>query len=219
MPVCIIFLLAVMIFCPAVSPGEERGRTQVFETEGIAAVIGSDLARARDGAIRDALQKAVIGVMGQWLTPQDGERKYEILRERIYDRAEEFTQDFRILFERSDQEIYSVTVRTTVFAEMIRKDLQELGIVNRPVQNPSVTRILLTIRGIRTYGDYVRLRGMLKERIPGIREVVPREASWGLARFDIGTEGAVAAISERLRDKLAADIQHQDDRFLELNLK
>ena len=61
--------------------------TQVFETEGIAAVIGSDLARARDGAIRDALQKAVIGVTGQWLTPRDGEQKYEILRERIYDRA------------------------------------------------------------------------------------------------------------------------------------
>ena len=195
MPVFIVFLSAVMIFCPSVSLGEERGRTQVFETEGIAAVIGSDLARARDGAIRDALQKAVTRVTGQWLTPQDAERKYEILRERIYDRAEEFTQDFRILFEISDQDIYSVTVRATVFSDRIRKDLQELGLINPPVQNPSVTRIFLTIRGIRTYSDYVRLRGMLKERIPGIREAVPREASWGLARFDIAAEGTVAAVS------------------------
>ena len=60
MPVFIVFLFAIMIFFPSVSPGEERGTTQVFETEGIAAVIGSDLARARDGAVRDALQKAVI---------------------------------------------------------------------------------------------------------------------------------------------------------------
>lgn len=219
MSVCLTILLAVMLLCPPGSLGEERGMTQVFETEGIAAVIGSDLARARDGAIRDALQKAVMGVTGQWLTPQDGEQKYESLRERIYDRAEELTQDFRILFERSDREIYSVTVRTTVFADRIRKDLHELGIVNRPVQNPSVTRMVLTIRGIRTYSDYMRLRSMLRERIPGIREVVPREASWGLARFDITTEGTVAAAAERLRDRLAADIQRQDDRYLELNLR
>jgi hypothetical protein len=87
------------------------------------------------------------------------------------------------------------------------------------VQDPSVTRIALTILGIRTYGDYMRLRNILKERIPGIRQVVPREASWGAARFDITTEGTVAAAAERLRDKLAADIQRQGDRFLELNLK
>jgi len=60
---------------------------------------------------------------------------------------------------------------------------------------------------------------VLKERIPGIREAAPREASWGLARFDIMTEGTVATVAERLREKLAADIQHQDDRFLELKLR
>lgn len=219
MPVFIFSLFAVMIFCPSLSLGEERGRTQVFETEGIAAVIGSDLARARDGAVRDALQKAVTRATGQWLAPQDMGRKYETLSELIYDRAEEFTQDFRILFEISDQDIYSVTVRATIFSDRIRKDLQELGLINPPVQNPTVTRILLTIRGIRTYNDYIRLRGMLKERIPGIREAVLREVSWGLARFDIAAEGTVAAVAERLRKKLAADIQHQDDRFLELNLR
>jgi hypothetical protein len=219
MPVFIVVLFTVMVFCPSLSPGEERGRTQVMETEGISRVIGSDLSRARDGAIRDALQKAVMGVTRQWLTSQDAERKYEILRERIYDRAEEYTQDFRMLFEISDQDIYSVTVRTTVFSDRIRNDLHELALINPPVQNPSVTFIFLTIRGIRTYSAYIRLRGILKERIPGIREAFPREASWGLARFDIAAEGTVAVAAERLREKLGADIQHQGDRFLELSLR
>ncbi len=220
MPVFIVFFSVVMIFCPSVSLGEERGTTQVFETEGIAAVIGSDLARARDGAVRDALQKAVTRAAGQWLTPQDVELNHKLLTERIYDRAEEFTQDFRILFEISDQEIYSVTVRATVFSGRIRNDLQELGLINPPAQNPTVTRgISLTIRGVRSYSDYVRLRGILKERIQGLREAVPREASWGLVRFDITAEGTITALAERLREKLAADIQHQEDQFLELNLR
>ena len=219
LPVFILFLFAVMVFCPSLSPGEEKERTQVFETEGIAAVIGSDLARARDSAVRDALQKAVTGATGQWLTSQDAERKYDKLRERIYDRPDEYTQDFRILFEISDQDIYIVTVRATVLSDRIRKDLQELALITPTVQNPSVNRIFLTIRGIRTYSAYVRMRGLLKERIPGIRETVPREASWGSARFEIAAEGTVAAVAERLSEKLGADIQHQGDRFLELNLR
>jgi hypothetical protein len=219
MPIFIFFLFVVMFLCPSVSLGEERERTQVFETEGIAAVIGSDLARARDGAVRDALQKAVIGATRQWLTSQDAERKDEILKERIYDRAEQFTQDFRILFEISDPDIYSVTVRATVFLDSIRKDLQELGLIKTPVLKPSLTRIVLTIRGIRTYSDYIRLRGMLKERIPGIREAVPRETSWGLARFDISAEGTVVALAGWFREKLSADIQYQGDGYLELSLR
>jgi hypothetical protein len=219
MPVFFIFLFALIILYPAVSPCEESERTQVFETEGIAAVIGSDLARAREGAIQDALQKAVIKATGQWLTPQDAERKYVLLRERIYERADEYTQDFRILFELSDPDIYSVTVRATVFSEKMRNDLQNLGLITPPVNPPSVNTIFLMIRGIRTFGDYVRLRGTLKERIPGVRESVPREASWRSARFDVVAEGTVADFTERLREKLGAEIQYQDDRFLELNLR
>ncbi len=83
MPAFILFLFAFLIFCPSLSPGEEREGTQVFETEGIAAVVGADLARARRDAVRDALQRAVTRATGQWLTPQDMERKYGMLKERI----------------------------------------------------------------------------------------------------------------------------------------
>jgi hypothetical protein len=219
MPVFIFFMFALMILYPAVSPCEESGRVQVFETEGIAAVIGSDLARAREGAIQDALQKAVIRATSQWLTPQDAERKTMLLGERIYERADEYTQDFRILFELSDPDIYSVTVRATVFSEKMRNDLQNLGLITPPVHPPSAITMFLMIRGIRTFGDYVRLRGTLKERIPGIRESVLREASWRSARFDIVAEGTVASFAGRFKEKLGAEIQHQDDRFLELNLR
>jgi len=219
MPVFVFFLFAFMFFSPLPSLGDQRARTQVFETEGIAAVSGYDLARARDGAVRDALQKAVMLATEQWLTPRDAERTYEKLKERIYDRAEEFTQDFRILFELSDQDIYSVTVRATVFSERIKIDLQGLGFLDPPVQTPSMTRFTLTIRGIRGYGDFVRVRGVLKDRTSGIREALLREASWRTANFDVVTEGTVAAVADWIHEKLSVDVKVQDDRSLEFHLK
>jgi cardiolipin synthase (CMP-forming) len=218
MPSFFLFLIAGAILCPSISLGSERGSIVVFETEGIAAVIGFDLARARDAAIQDALQKAVAKAVEKWLTPQRTEQNFTLLKVRIYDRAEEFTQDYRILFEISDPDIYSVTVRATVFSDSIRKELQDSGLIKTTVQNPFVTRMILTVRGIRTYGEFSRLRILLKEKIPGIREVVPREAAWGIARFDISGEGTIATMAERLREKLAIKILYQDDQTLELHL-
>ena len=106
-----------------------------------------------------------------------------------------------------------------VLADSLRKNLLELGLI-RPTQlKLPVTRISLTIRGIRTYGDYVKCRTILQDQIPGIREIVLREASWSLARFDLGAEGTVPTLAERLREKLAVEIQYQDDRVLEVHLR
>lgn len=213
-----LFLMAIASY-PAVSPGEERGGIREVETEGIAAVVGFNLAAARDEAVRDALQKAVARTAGRWLAPQEEERQYKVLKERLYDRAEGFIQDFRILFEISDSEIYSVTVRATVLAEGIRKDLQELGLITFPLQNPPLIRISLTLRGVRGYGDYVRWRAMLQDLLPGIRAVITREASWGTTRFDVAVEGTVSAVADRLREKLGVEVQQKDDRVLEVNLR
>ena len=218
MLVFFLFLMGAAILCPSISFGSERVGTQIFESEGIAAVIGFDLARARDAAIQDALQKAVAKAMEQWLTPQRAEQNFAQLKERIYDRAEEFTQDYRILFEISDPDIYSVTVRATVFLDSIRKELQDSGLIKTTAQNPVLTRMILTVRGIRTFGDFNRLQIVLKEKIPGIRETLPREATWGMVRFEIVGGGTIATMAERIMEKLAVKILYQDDQTLEIHL-
>jgi len=219
LPAAIACLIVLMISFPAVSRCEGVTPTQVVEAEGSASVTGGDLARARSEAVREALQKAVAQVAGRWLTPQDAADKSQMLKERIADRAEGFIQEYRIVSETSVLDVHAVVIRASVLADSLRKDLIELGLI-RPAQlNLPVTRISLTIRGIRTYGDYVKCRSILQERIPGVREISLREASWSLARFDIATEGTIPVLAERLREKLGGDVQHRDDRVLEVNLR
>lgn len=218
-PLLFISFLFLTILSPLNSPGQEKGDNRTFETEGVAAVTGADLARARGEAVRDALQKAVELAAEQWLTPSSDRRHEVLLRERIYGRAEEFVQDYRILFEKADEDIYFVTVRVTVVLQEIRKDLQELGLIEPPVAYPASKRMILTIRGIRDYSDYLRVKGVLKTKESGIREAIPREASPETVSFDIRVEGAVATAAEALKKRLAADLGHQDDRLLELRLK
>ncbi|MBE0558913.1 MAG: flagellar assembly protein T N-terminal domain-containing protein, partial [Proteobacteria bacterium] len=197
----------------------EVAPTEVVEAEGSALVTGGDLARARNEAVREALQKAVEQVAGHWLTLQDSGDKSPALKERITDQAEGFIQEYRIVSETTVLDVHTVAVRASVLAENLRKDLVEIGLV-RPIQPElPVIRISLTIRGIHAYGDYVKCRAVLRDRIPGIREIILREAAWGLARFDIAAEGTVPVLSARLQEKLAVDLQYQDDRILEVHLR
>jgi hypothetical protein len=215
----ILFLLAVMIAFPAVSFCAEMMATQVVEAEGSAQVIGLDLARARNEAVRDALLKAVVLVANRFLDPQDAERKSQLLKEQVYSQAEGFIQDYRLLFETSVMDVYTVAIRVTVFADGIRNELQRLGAIGSNHYNLVLAGISLTVRGIRSYGDYARCYGILKDRIPGVRAAVPHEMSWGLARFDVAAEGKIPKIAEWLREKLKGEIQHQDDRSLEIHLR
>lgn len=214
-----LFLFAIMIGTPFVSFAEEIAPAQAVETEGSAPIAGGDLARARSEAVRDALQKAVEQVVGRWLAPQEAAGKPAEFKEQITDRAEGFIQEYRIISEKTAFDLYTVAVRATVLTDSIRDELQELGLIRQAQGKPPVKRISLIIRGIRTYGDYVRCRGVLKEKVPEIREIVLREASRGLARFDIAAEGTTRTVAERIRDKLGVEIQVQDDRVLEVEVK
>ncbi|MHB8907521.1 MAG: hypothetical protein ACYDAA_01405 [Syntrophales bacterium] len=216
--VILLLFFAIMIASPSISPAEEVLPTQAVDAEGSARIAGGDLARARNEAVRDALQKAVEQVAGRWLAPQEAAKKSAVLKEQITDRAEGFIQEYRVDAETTAVDLYTVAIRATVLADSIRADLRELGLIRQTELKPSVSRISLTIRGIRTYGDYVRCREVLKEKIPEIRESVPREVSWGLARFDIAADGTTQTVAERLRDKLAAEIQREDERVLEVQL-
>ncbi len=219
LPSAISCLFAFMICFPAFSRSEGVALTQVVEAEGSASVTDGDLARARSEAVREALQKAVEQVVGHWLIPQDAAENSQVLRERVTDQAERFIQEYRIVSETTVLDVHTVAVRASVLAGSLRKDLLELGLIRPARLNLPMTRISLTIRGIRTYGDYVKCRSMLQDRIPGIREISLREASWSLARFDIAAEGTVPVLAERLREKLGVDVQYQDDRVLEVNLR
>ncbi|MEW6334799.1 MAG: flagellar assembly protein T N-terminal domain-containing protein [Thermodesulfobacteriota bacterium] len=218
LPSFVLFLSSVMLAFPAVSHGEAV-TTQVVEAEGSVPVVALDLARARNLAIRDALQQAVMQVTDRFVDPRDANSNMTLLREQIYSQAERFIQDYRLVFETTVMDVYTVAVRVTVFAGGIRDELLRLGLIRSLPPEPAAKRFALTVRGIRSYGEYVRLQGILKDQVPGIKAAVPREAARGMIRFDVEAEGITPSLADRLRQRLGGEIRRQDERSLEIDLK
>jgi hypothetical protein len=214
----VIFFSLILVGFPVVSDCAEMP-IQVVESEGSSVIVGGDRARARNEAVRDALQKAVAQVVSLWLMPQADERATVLLRERIYGKSEGFIQDYRVVSETVLQDLYTVAIRVSVLSGLVKGDLRELGLVGSAEAKRPVRRISLVIRGIRDYSGYSRCHGILTGEGTVIREVSLREASWGAARFEIAAEAAVPVLSEWLQTKMVADIRHQDERTVEVDLR
>ena len=211
--------LFLMTVSPATAVDREGASIQVVDTEGNTPLLGQDRAQGRSEAVRNALGKAVEQVASRWVSPPKAERKKKLLKERIYDRAEGYIHDFRIVSETSSSDFYTVTVRSTVFAESVRDDLQELGMIGATTHRLPPIRVSLAVQGIRNYGDYCRCREILKGKNTEIRELMIREVSWGMARFDLAANDTTESVAARLREKMDFDILFQNSGVLEVNLK
>lgn len=217
-----VFILSLFVLaaCPPAGVCAEGGTAaQIVEAEGTAPVTGNDLARARNEAVRDALRKSVEQAISRWLTPADAAARLPLVKEQILDRAEGFIQEYRIVSEMTVGDVHTVAVRVSVLTDSLRDDLQRLGLAKTVQHTIPATHIAVTIRGIRSAGDYLRCRATLKEAIAGIREVIPREAAWNLVRFDVAAEGGVPVLIERMRGKLAVEVERQDAGAVEVRLK
>ena len=123
--------------------------------EGVASYEGGRKDVARDRAIKDALRKAVEQGVGTLISSETVVENYEVLKDRIYSKAEGYVAEYRVLRERAEDGLYRVLVRAKVKLGDIKRDLRAIGIL---VEERGRPRTMVLI------GDE-DVRAMVEERL------------------------------------------------------
>lgn len=107
---------------------------------GTAALIGGDVAKARDRAIENALRTAVEQVIGTMVDSESLVKNNELLSDRIYTQTTGYIAGYTILDEKKDTDanLYSVTVEANVKEGNLTDDLNAVGILMRRMKMPRV---------------------------------------------------------------------------------
>ena len=84
---------------------------------------------ARDRAIKDALRKAVEQGVGTFISSETVVENYEVLKDRIFSKAEGYVSEYKVVRERAEDGLYRVLVRAKVKLGDIKRDLQAIGIL------------------------------------------------------------------------------------------
>ncbi|MGO9139104.1 MAG: flagellar assembly protein T N-terminal domain-containing protein [Syntrophales bacterium] len=177
---------------------QDDGNIWTVETEGTGLITNNDLASARNNAINNALRDAVEQAVATLDPLQTLDRRSQALRDGIYAKSDQYIHDYKISSERQVQNVYTVNVRSTVFMDSVRDDLQTLGLLKIDKNRVPSAEIAVTVKGLTSCADYVRARELLKTKVKGVRNVYQRQIAWGTARLGLDFQGTVQSFSDEL---------------------
>lgn len=177
---------------------QDDGNIWTVETEGTGVITNNDLASARNNAINNALRNAVEQAVATLDPLQTLDRKSQAIRVGIYAKSDQYIHDYRISSERQVQNVYTVNVRSAVFVDSIRDDLQTIGLLKIDKNRVPSTEIAVTVKGLTSCADYVRARELLRTKVMGVRNVYQRQIAWSTARLGLDFQGTVQSFSDEL---------------------
>ncbi len=177
---------------------QDNGNIWTVETEGTGLITNNDLASARNNAINDALRNAVEQAVATLIPLQTLDKRSQAIRDGIYAKSDQYIHDYKISSERQVQKVYAVNVRSAVFIDSIRDDLQTLGLLKVEKNIVPATEVAVTVKGLTSCADYIRVKELLKTKVKGVRNVYQRDIAWGTARLGLDFQGTVQSFSDEL---------------------
>ncbi|MFQ5585627.1 MAG: flagellar assembly protein T N-terminal domain-containing protein [Thermodesulfobacteriota bacterium] len=113
--------------------------SKTVQAKGMATISGGDSTIARDGAVSDALRKAVEQAVGTIVSADTMVENYQVLKDSIYTKSQGYVQSYRIVKEgRVGANLYQVVVDASVEVGSLKDDLDALGLLHQEVGKPRV---------------------------------------------------------------------------------
>jgi len=214
----ILFLMIWIFLLPSKVFSQDNEDVRTVDTEGSSIIINDDLAGARNNAIQNALQKAVEHIVITLIPTKTAANQSQIIRENLYAKSNEYIHDYRIISEKQIKAVYQVNVRSTLFASSIRDDLQAHGLLGVEKKRVPVTAVVVIVRGLKSYTDYVKVKELLKTKMKVVMGIYQRSFEWGTARMDLEIQGSVQSLSGELvkTGHFSLDTTRTDQNYIEV---
>lgn len=125
-------IVAAFLTIPYAQAGE------LITAEGMAAVISGNTVVARDKAIDDALRKAVEQAVGTVVSSDTMNENYKVIHDKILAQTAGYIERYKVLSEKSQGDVYVVTVQAEVGKANLMDDLRALGLLHVLKEKPKV---------------------------------------------------------------------------------
>jgi hypothetical protein len=169
-------------------PASVLGQTEFIITDGLAAIISRNIPAARDKAIDDALRKAVEQAVGTLVSSDTLTEQYKVIHDKILAQTTGYVQNYKILSEKQEGEVYRVKIQAEVGRANLTNDLRALGLLHVLAEKPKVMVIMeekvMGVFGTTAFEDVGQAESTLIQRLlaSGFNVVDPQTVKANLSR-------------------------------------
>ena len=183
------FLLMICLFHNPTYAGQAT-TDLTLQVEGRAPVVKNDVAGAREEAVKNALEKAIMRAAAKVLLVKIEDEKFQVVKSNMVGKADRYIKHYRIISENIQHDEYVAHVNVEMDLAFVKDDLLQMGILQDQGEN-EIGSVSLLLRGMKKYSDFVRLKTFLQNHPKVVKSLYPCHLEWQQARFDVVMVGSV----------------------------
>jgi hypothetical protein len=168
-----------------------------LDVEGAAAINRNDVAGARDEAIQDALLKAVLQAASKLLSIPVTDRRFEPVANALREQPDKYVNNYKISAEKNQAEVYVVYTSINLALSALNSDLHRMGFI-RATKADKTNIILLDVKGVRKYSDFLYLKKFLKNQAGIVKNINQRSFAWQQVHLELEISGTAQAFADEL---------------------
>jgi hypothetical protein len=215
----LMFLLPICLFQhPAYAVQATTDLT--LQVEGRAPVVQNDEARAREEAVKNALEKAIIQAAAKILSDKFEDEKFQAVKSIMIDKADRYIKNYRIISENRQHDEYTANVHVAVALAPVRDDLLQMDVLQGQKGKEGVS-VSLSLKGMKKYSDFAHLKTFLQGRPKIVQSVYPCRLEWQQAHCDLVLAGEVQNLVAELEKsgKYSMKTLKKNQNVVEINLQ
>jgi Flagellar assembly protein T, N-terminal domain len=196
---CLFLTIIVFInFCPIyVYPQDEKGLLSL-NVQGSAQIKQNDVATAREGAIQNALEKAILEAAVKLLSVPVQDENFQLVKGVLLNEPDKYVYYYKITEENRQPQKFIVTADVVVAFSVLKNDLGKMGFLNVNQAEKNNAKVFLSVNGLKKYSDYVRIKEFIQSRIKLVKSIYPGHFEWQHAYFEIELYGNAQSLANEL---------------------
>lgn len=119
--------------------------TEAYEvvSSGLGAILGNDVAHARDDAIEDALKRGLEDALGLFVKSETLVENYQLIEDNIYSKTQGYVQKYDVISEgKRNNELYEVKVRAIIKMAELKDDYEAIKTLMRRKNMPRIMMMI-----------------------------------------------------------------------------
>jgi hypothetical protein len=189
-----------------------------LDVQGNADIKQNDLARAREEAIQDAIEKAILGATAKLMSIPVDDDRFQPVKSIIIDEPDKYINNYKIVAEMKKPASYEVNVHVVVNLVNLKNDLDKMGFLQGVQTEKTSPIFLLDVKGLKKYSDFLRLKEFLQSRTKIVKNIYLCRFEWQQARFEIEIIGDAQSLADELTHtgRYALDSRKTDKNQIEI---
>lgn len=193
-------ILVFITFYPIYVNAQNEKSLLSLNVQGTAQIKRNDVAVAREEAIQNALEKAILEAASKLLSIPAKDENFQLIKSVLLNEPDKYVYYYKITEENRQPQTFMVNVNVVVAFLVLKNELNKMGFLNAPQMEKNNVKVFLNVNGLKRYSEYVRIKEFLQSRTNLVKNIYPSHFEWQHANFEIEIYGNVQSLVNDLEE-------------------